>query len=50
MPDMYEDLTTQRVLIMEWVNGRRLRSGTDGALVAPPSYMHVLFTFLITHP
>lgn len=31
VPDMYEELTTQRVLIMEWVNGRRLRSGSDGA-------------------
>jgi hypothetical protein len=31
VPDMYEDLTTQRVLIMEWVEGRRLRSGTSGS-------------------
>lgn len=31
VPDMYEDLTTQRVLIMEWVEGRRLRTGTSGA-------------------
>mmetsp|Transcript_19608 Transcript_19608/g.59305 ORF Transcript_19608/g.59305 Transcript_19608/m.59305 type:complete len:979 (-) Transcript_19608:2833-5769(-) len=30
VPDMYEDLTTQRVLIMEWVEGRRLRTGTSG--------------------
>lgn len=29
VPDMYEELTTQRVLIMEWVEGRRLRSGTS---------------------
>jgi len=30
VPDMYEELSTQRCLVMEWVNGRRLRSGSDG--------------------
>ena len=36
VPDMYEDITTQRVLIMEWVEGRRLRTGTSGA--PPPPF------------
>jgi predicted unusual protein kinase regulating ubiquinone biosynthesis (AarF/ABC1/UbiB family) len=36
VPDMYEELTTQRVLVMEWVNGSRLRSGTDGVQLAQP--------------
>lgn len=36
VPDMYEELTTQRVLVMEWVNGSRLRSGTDGVLLGLP--------------
>ncbi len=30
VPDMYRELTTQRVLVMEWVNGRRLRTGSEG--------------------
>ena len=31
VPDMYEDVTTQRVLVMEWVSGRRLRTSSQGA-------------------
>lgn len=42
VPDMYEELTTQRVLVMEWVNGSRLRSGTDGAFLAPPTANQLL--------
>lgn len=38
VPDMYEDLTTQRVLIMEWVEGRRLRTGTSGAPPLPTTH------------
>lgn len=33
VPHLYTDITTQRVLVMEWVEGTRLRSGgtaTDG--------------------
>ncbi|KAK9810297.1 hypothetical protein WJX72_008275 [[Myrmecia] bisecta] len=30
VPDMYLDLTTERVLVMEWVEGVRLRSATQG--------------------
>ena len=31
VPDMYRDFTTQRVLVMEWVTGRRLRTSSEGA-------------------
>ena len=30
VPDMYRELTTQRVLVMEWVTGRRLRTSSEG--------------------
>ncbi len=30
VPDMYRDFTTQRVLVMEWVTGRRLRTSSEG--------------------
>ena len=30
VPNMYTDLTTPRVLIMEWVDGTRLRSSAQG--------------------
>ena len=39
VPDMYRDFTTQRVLVMEWVAGRRLRTSSEGALPRPS---HVL--------
>ena len=31
VPDMYQDLTSRRVLVMEWVAGRRLRTSSQGA-------------------
>ncbi len=30
VPEMYLDVTTERVLVMEWVDGVRLRSATQG--------------------
>lgn len=30
-PRMYQDLTTPRVLIMEWVDGEKLRTGTTAS-------------------
>ena len=29
VPEMYEDMTTERVLMMEWLDGTRLRSAGD---------------------
>ncbi len=34
VPDMYRDFTTQRVLVMEWVTGRRLRTSSEGSQVS----------------
>lgn len=28
VPEMYFDLTTSKVLVMEWVDGQKLRTGT----------------------
>ena len=38
VPGMHRDLTTQRVLVMEWVTGRRLRTSSEGShrLAAAP--------------
>jgi aarF domain-containing kinase len=30
VPDMFTDLTTQRVLVMEWIDGTRLKSSSQG--------------------
>lgn len=34
VPDMYQNLTTKRVLIMEWVSGRRLRTSSQGTCLS----------------
>lgn len=34
MPGMYTDLTTKRVLVMEWVDGRRLKGQNRSAQAA----------------
>lgn len=34
MPGMYSELTTKRVLVMEWVDGQRLKNQQQGAAAA----------------
>ena len=44
VPDMYRELTTQRVLVMEWVNGRRLRTGSEGVRLSSLAHTAALMT------